>query len=277
MTTRRYNLLGQTCSKPGDHSNDDAIRLEGEGLAAVADGAGGAGIFTGEWARFLVQNLLLNPVQNAGMLTAFIKSLWEEFRNTQLEQITRPEARSKFLREGSWATLAAVWLSENKPAHWIAFGDSAVLHYRKNTGELTGYPDNLQVFERAPHLINWKGPPDPAGFNTGTFHLESDSVLILCSDAFAQSLLLQYALLFPDSTWGKDLEHIRNSPGKMGGILENLEKTATAAAFTIGIERLETILQSEEQFRSAVYAMHTAEILAQDDYSLILITPEIQV
>jgi hypothetical protein len=216
------------------------------------------------------------PILGIDELTQFVGRIWQAFRNEQSSRISRSEIASKFLREGSWATLAACWLPAGEQAdlaHWLVYGDSAVLHYRSSTGQLEGFPDNLQIFEQAPNLINWKSAPNPAGLRVGTFHLESDSVVILCSDALAQYLLLQYAKECPDTSWGIDLDHIRKSPTKIGAVLENMENTGAFKSLKKNLEELKAILVSEGAFSDYLYALNAAGILPYDDYTLVLSEP----
>lgn len=265
--------MSQSCGKPHEVGNDDACRTQDGLLAAVADGAGGAGIFTREWAHFLVEHLPTQPILGIDELTQFVGRIWQAFRTEQSSRITRSEIASKFLREGSWATLAACWLPSDEQAglaHWLVYGDSAVLHYRSSTGYLEGFPDNLKIFEQAPDLINWKSAPNPAGLRVGTFHLESDSVVILCSDALAQYLLLQYAMESPDTSWGIELDHIRKSPTKIGAMLENMENTGAFKSLKINLQELKTVLVSESDFSDYLYKLTAAGLLPYDDYTLVL-------
>jgi hypothetical protein len=271
----KFRMIGQTSGKYGNHENEDAYHISPNRFAVVADGAGGAGIYTGEWARYLTDHLPTTAITDYEGLKLFIKENWQSFKETQISRIEKQEFVSKFLREGSWATLAAVWLpalEDAEPiANWMAYGDSAVLHYRPATGKLEGFPEDLKSFEEAPFLVNWKSPPDPAGFKCGTFTLESDSILILCSDALAQHILIRYALDHPGSSWALDLDSIRQSPRLLGEILEKLDKDGARSPFANIADDFKDALETPEKFKDFVDLLRSRGTLAQDDYTLVVI------
>ena len=64
---------------------------------------------------------------------------------------------NKFYNEGSCATVAAAWKTNDEECRWIAYGDSVVFHYNP------------------PRLVSCKDPLDEEGFRSGVFHIDNAS------------------------------------------------------------------------------------------------------
>ena len=64
---------------------------------------------------------------------------------------------TKFYNEGSCATVAAAWKTNDEECRWIAYGDSVVFHYNP------------------PRLVSCKDPLEEEGFRSGVFHIDNAS------------------------------------------------------------------------------------------------------
>ena len=64
---------------------------------------------------------------------------------------------NKFYNEGSCATVAAAWKTNDEECRWIAYGDSVVFHYNH------------------PRLVSCKDPLEEEGFRSGVFHIDNAS------------------------------------------------------------------------------------------------------
>ena len=64
---------------------------------------------------------------------------------------------NKFYNEGSCATVAAAWKTNDEECRWIAYGDSVVFHYNP------------------PRLVSCKDPLEEEGFRSGVFHIDNAS------------------------------------------------------------------------------------------------------
>ena len=122
-------VRAQSCPKPGEVINEDHYRIDG--LLAVADGAGGAGIFSGEWSEYLLKNLPEQPIQDQNGLSEWLERIWELFFEEHEKLNLEADIRNKFLNEGSLSTLSAVWTVQKEDdsvsLHWLSYGDSVIL------------------------------------------------------------------------------------------------------------------------------------------------------
>ena len=65
---------------------------------------------------------------------------------------------NKFYIEGSCATVAAAWQTNDDECRWIAYGDSVVSHYNRHTGLLQHSFTRLADFSNPPRLVSCKDP-----------------------------------------------------------------------------------------------------------------------
>lgn len=273
---RNHNLLAQSTAKPGETANEDAVLGAGR-LLAVADGAGGTGIYAGEWAHYLVECLPGQPITDFEGLDSWLAAIWQPFFERYREQPASPEVLAKFMEEGSAAALAAIWLPENpgEPATALTFGDSIALCYDPQRHTLESTHPDLAVFAESPVLLNWKTEPRPEGLTIRTLPYSTDAVLLVCSDALAQYLLGTFALQHDAPENQAALSQLRQQPHRLAAYLEKL----TDAGFARKDWYREVLLplldaaQDPALFRSHLYKCCAAGWLLPDDYSLAAIHP----
>lgn len=273
---RIHNLLVQSTAKPGETVNEDAVRCTSR-LLAVADGAGGTGIFAGEWARYLVACLPEQPITAFEELDAWLTGIWKPFFDRYREQPALPEVQAKFMEEGSAAALATIWLPKNpiEPATALTFGDSVALCYdpQRHTLDCT-HPD-LAIFAGSPVLLNWKTEPRPEGLTIRPLLPTRGAVLLVCSDALAQYLLGTFALQHDDTESQAALIRLRQQPHRLAAYLERLTDAGFARKNWYS-EVLYPLLEAAQDpvlFRSHLYECCAAGWLLPDDYSLAAALP----
>jgi len=174
--------------------NEDAA-IATSNRIAVSDGAGGGGIYAEKWSRYLVDKLPETPIRSFAELDQWIDGIWEPFYD-ECEQLAKQEGGmllNKFYDEGSFATLVAIWVDNDK-AHWIAYGDSVAFCFNTKTGELTHSFTKLQDFNKPPYLINYNIELKEAGFKQGTFDIDSDCRLFCASDTLSHYIIMMYEL-----------------------------------------------------------------------------------
>lgn len=266
-----HNLPAQSTAKPGETANEDAVRSTGR-LLAVADGAGGTGIYAGEWARYLVACLPEQPITDFDGLDAWLAGIWQPFFDRYREQPAPLEVLAKFMEEGSAAALAAIWLPENpgEPATALAFGDSVALCYDPQQHTLSGTHPDLAVFAESPVLLNWKTEPRPEGLSIRTLPAHPEAVLLVCSDALAQYLLGTFALQHDDAESRAALARLRQQPHRLAAYLEKLTDAGFAEKdwYAEVLHPLLDAAQDPALFRSHLYERCSAGWLLPDDYSL---------
>jgi hypothetical protein len=270
-------VLIQSIPKPNETVSEDRFRVE-ENLLAVADGAGGTGIFAGEWAAYLLENLPDAPFVTPKDVDTWLEGIWEVFYNQYESQCANGDIRSKFLEEGSFATLATVWLSKAKSgyqAHYRIFGDSVVLLFHPQNGlEFCSHPD-LRIFAESPDLLNWKEAPRLDALMLGNFPIATNSILLLCSDALEQYLLLTHAL-YREKTHGEagQLPQLRAMPVRLSALLESLENAKYGDKDWLKevLFPLQQASKSEKDFKTYLYDLVQKGHLATDDYTLVAAT-----
>ena len=169
--------------------NEDAAKATRNWIA-VADGAGGGGIFADLWSKYLIEHLPDEPIRDYQAFDSWIDGIWEPFYN-ECEKQAKDEGGmllNKFYDEGSFATLVAVW----KSGLWMSYGDSVAFCYNRKTKELQHSFTRLADFNNPPYLINCKDPLNEKGFRKGKFNIDEDSVVFATSDTLAHYIIMMY-------------------------------------------------------------------------------------
>ena len=112
--------------------------LAKKGMTAVSDGAGGGGVFAELWSKYLLSKLPVSALSDFKQLDAWVDGIWEPYYKDCEKKAQQQGALflNKFYDEGSFATLAAVWLQDSQTAEWMTYGDSVVFCYDFHNHEL---------------------------------------------------------------------------------------------------------------------------------------------
>ena len=208
-----WTIRAQSVVKPGNdvyqtaggdvtRANEDRWRVRADmdsALAAVSDGAGASGLFCGPWAETLLDALPDAPLSTLDQLDLWLGDLSDGFHRIHLDKLSaQPMHRTKFVREGSFATLSACWFdrcADGVGLHWLGYGDSMILVFERTDGAIRltrSVPGGLDVLSHAPHLLNWKDSPIVQGMESGAQDLGAGSTVVLASDGVGQSLLVRF-------------------------------------------------------------------------------------
>ena len=270
--------------------SEDRIRFSAAGnglLAAVADGAGASGLYCGAWAETLVERLPEQPIGTIEELNRWLDGFCLEFRQTMIAQGKGdPPKHSKFVREGSCATLAACWLSADEAgvrAHWLGYGDSPILVFDRSKGEadlVLAHPDGLAAFDRDPHLLNWTVLPDAQRLSGGTVTLPRRATLMLASDGIGQFLMLRHLAAAKPSrspaggALAQEFSRLAQSgSGRLAAAVKAHGARAGAGVSSIQASIWDS-LADDAAFAAMVAARCEEGLLANDDSSLIMIEIE---
>jgi hypothetical protein len=272
-----YKITRRAVPKPLQSTSEDATFIRGDSLMAVADGAGGVGIFAGEWAAYLLENLPETPFLNCDDFILWTSQLWEAFYQRIDAMPLASEVKSKFLEEGSLATLAVAWLrhaEDRTIADVFIYGDSAVILYDPAANVLRALPDDLLTYTSNPYLINWKHDPTPEGFRKTTLEVHPGQDLLIVSDAIAQYLLLSFAVLQTDSDWATQLAGIRQTlpDHRIHALVENMIAADTGDRNflqSVWLPLLEA-MESEAAFKTWTDELYQRGVMVADDYSAVL-------
>ncbi len=306
MAEAAVTVLGQSVAKPrndyfkvGDgvvwRRNEDRYRFSDtpDGLlATVADGAGSSGMFCGAWAEELVERLPETPITGLEDLNRWIDGFWEDFAAEFKRSASQDAAKlSKFVREGSYATLVACWLSRRDDGlsmRWLGYGDSLLLVFGRdgdNVALTDCYPSTLEALGHDPHLLNWKQLPEETRLRTGTMDFHGRTTVILASDGVGQFVLLRYLADMYSRHAGsapanppeqaRDLLNefrrlVQTGDGRLAEAAKvHLENQGTG--FADQLAALQTSLVSEEAFLGMMREYHQRGLLPNDDATLIMI------
>lgn len=269
-------LYKQSCPKPGDVINEDRYRAD-SGLLAVADGAGGAGIFSGEWADYLLNNLPDNPLNDAIELAAWLNQIWTPFFEEYETKNLEPDIRSKFLDEGSLSTLVAVWTKKQGADNdlllrWISYGDSVILIIDPKEGIRESSISDLRVFSESPNLINWNSEPVTGAFSAREHTVSQGTYVLLCSDALGQYLLLTNELTRENGGMAGQLEAIRQMPFRLANQLDALERAGYGKSNWMEevLQPLMAAAENESAFKEYMYDLLNRNLIAPDDYTFLV-------
>ncbi|SOD90012.1 hypothetical protein [Spirosoma fluviale] len=268
--TVRYASVGKEF--PLFTENEDAWRVDTEGgIWAVADGAGGTGIYAGEWARFLVGQVPAQPFSVVEEVADWLNTHWGRFFDQyQARAAANYLTELKFMNEGSGATLATLHQRETW-LHWSVYGDALVLCFNPATGQLRASNPALSQFAEAPYLLNWLLPCPAEGFRSGRWPHESGLQFALCTDTLGQYLLMAYQALAGD---GHELVTLGRLPTALGNRAQAHQTfwQPVAGSFLDQVwEPLWQAMASPDAFLQHTQSLRASQLLGVDDYTCILI------
>lgn len=254
-----------TIGKISDSGTIEDCSRSSKNMIAVCDGAGGCGIFTDEWSKYLINNLNDNkPIKSYTQLCQWIDGIWEPFFDKKQSEINSADSfvQNKFYDEGSYSTLAAMWRCgpKRKMIYWCTFGDTACFAYSNTTGKLTLLSHKIvQEYHSNPNLINWKSIPSTKGFRSGKTMARKNTVFFIVSDALAYYITMAYEL-----TKGKNnIDHT----ALINIALKIKEKGINNFSKNI-IKPLMHSTKSEECFTSHIKQLYESGRINNDDYSI---------
>ena len=250
--------------------NEDAV-IARPGVIAVADGAGGGGMFAERWSQYLLDHLPETPLASFEELDSWIDGIWEPFYN---ECELRAKGMGgmvlgKFYEEGSFATLAAIWRQGGR-ARWVTYGDSVAFCYDRLNGTLQFSLERLSEFNEAPYLVSCKDPLLREGFACGEFESCGDKVCIVASDALAHYVLMMY-MVSKKEEFHEQLACAMKAHGKNATFVKSA-MSLPQVDFDAIIKKLLNCVGNSLNFARHLARIRAEHLLAVDDYSLACMT-----
>lgn len=246
--------------------NEDAVLARGN-LIAVSDGAGGGGIYAERWSKYLLDHLPDTPLRSFEELDQWIDGIWEPFYN-ECETLAKQEGGlllDKFYDEGSFATLAAIWIDGNK-AQWLAYGDSVAFCFNTATGKLSHSFTKLADFNQPPFLLNYNNPLQPEGCKCGAFDIDDNCILFCASDALSHYILMMYELQHQDE-FSEDIKKAKEEGTRLSGLI--LAASPQRCDFFDDVLLKLIHCKSKCIFSSHMSRLLKDKLVALDDYSFV--------
>ena len=261
-------------AKPGQQQINEDAAIAGVGRIAVSDGAGGGGVYADEWAQYLLKNLPKEPITSFRQLDGWIDSIWETFYK-EYEQVAKGAGSvvlNKFYEEGSFATLAAAWVTDEGLWKWMTYGDSVVFHYSRQTGELRHSPIHLVDFNNPPYLISLNDKLVESVFNAGEWQTDADDILFCASDALSHYIIMVYELSRVDEFKDEISEALRAGTKNAALIVRAAIDYGKGKDFYVEVmQKLVEYMDSETSFRDYMEDKLKRRLLSLDDYSYAMI------
>jgi hypothetical protein len=256
--------MHQSISKTLFELPEDRFRMD-ENVIALADGAGGMGVYAGEWASYLCEHLPSIPWIDFAAFENWLDTIWEQFFDLFQVQSQNTNWSAKFIEEGSASTLVAVWPEYHKAA---VYGDSVLFVYDAQHGTLSASLASPLELNESPYLINWHEPVYEAGFRL--IDLPKQAEIWLASDTLAQYLwgtFLKSSGNFDDQQLFREVCQL---PSRLGGLWENMERLPLQSFEKEVVQPLKSALISADSFREYVEKLQSQKVLGIDDMTLII-------
>ena len=243
-------------------------------LWALSDGAGGTGFYAAEWAESLCKNLPETAFENKEALNEWFEEIRVPFLTQKREEaaLNFPDILEDYDREGSSATLVAVWPLEGNHVRVLSYGDSAAFLF-DSAGKLKQRTIlRLLQFTEDPFLLNSNESLLPEQLLWETWTIDPTDTLLMASDALSQWILIQYALRTPELQ--PEIEETLATPYGLGNLIIQCQKDHDdSAKFLQVLSRLTEACESENNFVDFTRELFQKGQLALDDYTLLLCSP----
>jgi serine/threonine protein phosphatase PrpC len=257
----------------GQMQNEDYILYDKKKrLICLADGAGGMGIFSAEWAKHVCDNLPARPFDSVMMMNAWLESIWEPFFERMNPEAEKRNLAAKFFSEGSLCTLAVAWQLDENAWQTCVYGDSVLLVFNRKTKRITySSMESILGFCNDPYLLSWQRPADANGFISANLTINPDDILLLASDAMAQYILFSYAMVYQPIIFTE----LRRQSNRLSGLAKIIyqEKADNLSFYNDVLKPLLYAVRINHTFISTTKELMKAKLLASDDFSLIAILP----
>jgi serine/threonine protein phosphatase PrpC len=255
-------------------------------LVAVSDGAGGQGLYCGDWAERLLNELPHDPLPTADAVNEWLGAFWKDFQ-TEFKERARPDPflHRKLINEGSNATLTAAWVrsdGEGTKLSAVLSGDSPIFicNFSGHPPALRLlHPINANAFLRDPYLINWREAVDPDKLQILTdIPIAYDDTIILASDGIGQYLLLRslYGISSAEHTeltskLFHEVEQIRENQSSKFASMANAHSRCLDFSFADEIHVVRNGFNNVREFAEFIGDRLEKGLLPNDDATLAVI------
>jgi hypothetical protein len=275
----KFKLIGSLTIKDPINKSEKSNKIEDAlksdfPIYAIADGAGGCGIFCGEWAAFLLDKLPINGFETNEDLLKWFDTISEEFNN-EMSLVIKPSQHlieEKFSRDGSFSTLSAIWLKGNT-FKYLSIGDSGIFGFKKQengTYILTFLMPfcTYNSIDANPNLLNWLYPLKLGNIHHDQIECEDLDVIILASDSISRFMLS--SLLYINKEFHKCILDGCISTSFVESIIIDGTNNYSSVSELLDTIRTLTSIKPDEQY-SFLFKLIEAGKLQSDDLSIIML------
>lgn len=267
-----------------DSENEDFTRIDETDksylCSVICDGAGGAGVFSKEWAQHLTENAPNTPFITEGDSHKWFyntaKGFYDEFIVNK--KLTDLMLSKKVYRDGSYATFCACWLDHKEHTlYYSVVGDSFLFIFSKSENLFTikevAPIQNQQSFDQNPELLNWLEESN-VQMPLKEFKIEGETIILQASDGLAKWIILNLFIL--DAVSMNEIGINKSYLDSLSQDTNMLRKESLAIGSGIKSVNqllcfLEEISGNRNNFESAMKELFEREEIEIDDYSLIYI------
>ncbi len=275
------NYLDKTESENEDFASIYSNNYNLHSLYKISDGAGGSGVFSKEWSKYLSENIPQDPSDFAyekskNWFNLVSKGFYEDI--IAKKDLSDLILQRKVFKEGSYATLTVCWIDrQSNEIFTSSIGDSCFFYFEKsNEKHLLKAISSLnqqKEIDEAPNLLNWNIELQQE-LPFDSFEIENDFILILASDSLSKWIILNIAILdFSILTEAHFNSHFINSLNseKYQSRKSSLKLGSNLKDINNLFEYLKFISKDNEIFKESMKLLHENNELEIDDYSLIYV------
>lgn len=243
----------------------------------LCDGAGGVGVFSKEWAKYLAESVPQDPVKFSKNRLEWLLKTSKEFHESVIEKADLSDLmlQKKVYRDGSYSTMCTCWIDkENDEIFYSSVGDSCLFYFEMNGGHFQlrfiSSIEKQDDIDGNPELLNWNEevknelPFDSQAIN-------DSFIVIMASDSLSRWIILNLAVLdhkciasiFTDSflaSLSSEKYAIVKEAIKMGHDFRSVNDL---------LDYVMRLSENKENFRNAVEELYSNHEIEIDDYSLI--------
>jgi hypothetical protein len=275
------NFLDKTESENEDFASIDSNKNDLYSLYKITDGAGGSGVFSKEWSKYLSENIPQNPSDFADdkskdWFNIISKGFYDDIIAKQ--DLSDLVLQRKVFKEGSYATLTVCWLDrQSNELFTSSIGDSCFFYFEKSNQKHSlkaiSSLNQQNEIDEAPNLLNWNIELEKE-LPFDSFEIEHDFILILASDSLSKWILLNIAMLdfsiLTETHFNTNFINSLNSEKYQSRKL-NIKLGSNFKDLNDLFDYLKSVSKDNEIFKQSMKLLYENDELEIDDYSLIYV------
>lgn len=275
------NFLDKTESENEDFASIDSNKNDLYSLYKITDGAGGSGVFSKEWSKYLSENIPQNPSDFAydkskDWFNIISKGFYEDIIAKQ--DLSDLILQRKVFKEGSYATLTVCWIDrQSNEIFTSSIGDSCFFYFEKSNQKHSlkaiSSLNQQNEIDEAPSLLNWNIELEKE-LPFDSFEIEHDFILMLASDSLSKWILLNIAMLdfsiLTETHFNTNFINSLNSE-KYQSRKSNIKLGSNLKDLNDLFDYLKSVSKDNEIFKQSMKILYENNELEIDDYSLIYV------